>query len=212
VWADELRRIGDSVDAKEQKAKLNEFVRERFEANMRSKDAELSDDLRRYTLRSMQQYRTRYLLAKLTQHVDLAYRGQKISGALDEYTVLEIEHILPDTPEASLRQAFAAQNAGADYDDYKIKLGNLTLLEKPINIVAGNDFFQKKVVEYKKCKNYLTSSIAQINTVGANTSINRINAKLQSFTAWTAESIDQRHEILINLTKDVWITEPLPLD
>jgi hypothetical protein len=34
------------------------------------------------------------------------------------------------------------------------------MLEKPINIVASNDFFPKKKIEYAKCKNYLTSGIA----------------------------------------------------
>lgn len=212
LWADELRNISQISNPKDQKAKLNDFVRDRFETNMKAKDAELADDLRRYNLHSMQQYRTRYLLAKLTQYVDMAYNGVKIPGSLDGYTVLEIEHILPDNPDASLRQYFGTLNPNADYDEYKNRLGNLTLLEKPINIVASNDFFQRKVVEYKKCKNYLTSSIAQINTVGANTSINRINQKLQSFTDWSAANIDKRHEILMELAKDVWTTESIPIN
>ncbi len=212
LWADELRAICQISDPIDQKAKLNEFVRERFDANMKTKDAELADDLRRYTLHSMQQYRTRYLLAKLTQYVDMAYKGLKIPGSLDEYAVLEIEHILPDNPDASLRQYFLSQNPGVDYDDYKNRLGNLTLLEKPINIVAGNDFLQRKAVEYQKCKNYLTSSIAQINTVGVNTSINRINQKLKSFTDWTSAAIDTRHQMLMDLAREVWTTEPIPVD
>jgi hypothetical protein len=212
VWADDLRSISECIDVKEQKAKLNEFVRETLEANMKNKEDELSDYLRRYNLHSMQQYRTRYLLAKLTQYVDMAYKGVKIPGSLDEYTILEIEHILPDKPDASLRQQFYFDSPADDYDEYKVKLGNLTLLEKPINIVAGNDFFQRKAAEYRKCKNYLTSSIVQINTVGSNTSINRINKKLRSFTSWTAYNIDLRHEMLMDLARDVWITTPLSLD
>jgi hypothetical protein len=46
------------------------------------------DALKRYTLDSMQQYRTRYLLAKLTQHVDMAFKGMfkgiKTPGSLEE--------------------------------------------------------------------------------------------------------------------------------
>jgi len=212
LWADELKAICQIANPKDQKAKLNEFVTERFESNMKAKDAELSDDLKRYTLHSMQQYRTRYLLAKLTQYVDMAYKGLKIPGSLDEYTVLEIEHILPDNPDGNLRQYFVSQNPGVDYDDYKNRLGNLTLLEKPINIVAGNDFFKKKAAEYKNCKNYLTSSIAKINTVGVNTSINRINQKLLSFTDWPAASIDKRQEILMTLASEVWTTSAIAID
>jgi hypothetical protein len=95
------------------------------------------------------------------------------------------------------------------YDEYKNRLGNLTLLEKPINIVVGNDFFSTKKAEYRKCKYYLTSSIAEITTVGLNTSINRINQKLQAFDDWTATSIDKRQEILTGLAGEVWRTAPI---
>jgi hypothetical protein len=62
------------------------------------------------------------------------------------------------------------------YDDYKNRLGNLTLLEKPINIVAGNDFYTDKQAEYRKSGNYLTRSLVALTDVGQNTSISRINA------------------------------------
>ena len=176
---------------------------------MTNKDQELSDALKRYTLYTMQQYRTRYLLAKLTQFVDMAYKGLKIPGSLAEYTVLEIEHILPNNPQTNLRQKFENEKQGTRYDDYKNRLGNLTLLEKPINIVASNDFFTVKKAEYRKCKYYLTSSLAELTTVGQNTSINRINEKLKAFDDWSAANIDKRHELLIGLIRDVWKTEVL---
>ncbi|WP_166820083.1 DUF262 domain-containing protein [Thalassoroseus pseudoceratinae] len=206
MWADELRQIAELKDESEQKKQLNEFIEKRFQASMASKTAELMDALKRYTIRSMQQYRTRYLLAKLTQHVDMAYMGVKTAGSLDDYMALEIEHILPNTPEAELRQSFSAANPEANYDEYKNRLGNFTLLEKPINIVAGNDFFEDKKPEYKKCKHYLTTSIVELSTVGKNSSINRINESLKSFTDWSASTIDERQAMLAELVKDVWKT------
>jgi hypothetical protein len=148
IWADELREISELTDTKMQKSRLNEFVAERLQKSIDNKDAELTDALRRYVLGSMQQYRTRYLLAKLTQHVEMAFKGMSAPGSLAEFTALEIEHILPDNPEAELRESFAGGNPGKSYDEYKVRLGNLTLLEKPINIVAGNGFFDKKKAEY----------------------------------------------------------------
>jgi hypothetical protein len=210
VWADELRAIGTTTNPTVQRDKFNTFVLARFQKNMMVKESELADALKRYTLYSMQQYRTRYLLAKLTQYVDMAYKGLKTPGSLGEYTVLEIEHILPDHPDSALRSAFSEANPNARYDDYKNKLGNLTLLEKPINIVAGNDFFAVKKAEYLKCKYYLTSSIAGITTVGQNTSINRINERLRSFDDWSAASIDGRHEMLMGLAREVWKAAPIP--
>jgi hypothetical protein len=209
VWADELRDIGEIADAKAQRIRLNEFVAERLEKNMSGKDAELGDTLRRYSLGSMQQYRTRYLLAKLTQHVEMAFKGMSAAGSLGEFTALEIEHILPDNPEAELRQSFTTANPGNSYDEDKVRLGNLTLLEKPINIVASNGFFEKKKPEYAKSGNYLTRSIAALNAVGKNSSITRINEKLLAFESWSARDIERRQGMLIALGKDVWRTSPI---
>ena len=209
VWADELRTIAGMSDPKEQRELLNAFVVDRFESNMAAKSQELSDALKRLSLYSMQQYRTRYLLARLTQFVDMAFSGVKSPGRLDSYTNLEIEHILPDGPTRELRAKWAEENPDADYDDYKDRLGNLTLLEKPINIVAGNDFYSKKQAEYSKSSNYLTRSLVELTDVGQNTSISRINEKLAAFDVWSASSIDKRHALLTALAQDVWRTVPI---
>jgi hypothetical protein len=85
-WADELRAIAETVIPVKQKVQLNAFVADRFEKNMAGKSQELADALKRFTLYSMQQYRTRYLLARLTQHVEMAFSGLKAgqSGALHQ--------------------------------------------------------------------------------------------------------------------------------
>ena len=205
-WADELRAIAEASDPVKQKVQLNAFVADRFEKNMAGKSQELADALKRFTLHSMQQYRTRYLLARLTQHVEMAFSGLKVPGSLEPFTKLEIEHILPDNPKAELRATWAEENPNAVYDDYKNRLGNLTLLEKPINIVAGNDFYAAKQIEYGKSGNYLTRSLVALTDVGQNTSISRINAKLAAFPAWNAASIEKRHGLLITLAQEVWKT------
>lgn len=209
LWADELRAIAAVTEPMKQCAALNAFVADRFEKNMGAKSQELADALKRFSLYSMQQYRTRYLLARITQHVDMAFSGLKSPGSLEPFTNLEIEHILPDTPTAALREKWASENPGAIYEDYKNKLGNLALLEKPINIVAGNDFYSAKQAEYRKSNNYLTRSLVELTTVGQNTSISRINAKLESFPSWDASAIERRHGLLITLAQDVWRTMPI---
>lgn len=205
-WADELRAIAETSDPVKQKVQLNAFVADRFEKNMAGKAQELADALKRFTLYSMQQYRTRYLLARLTQHVEMAFSGLKVPGSLEPFTKLEIEHILPDNSKAELRATWAAENPNAVYDEYKNRLGNLTLLEKPINIVAGNDFYTAKQVQYSKSGNYLTRSLVALTDVGQNTSISRVNAKLAIFPSWNAEAIEKRHGLLIALAQDVWKT------
>lgn len=205
-WAVELRAIAEASDPVQQKVQLNAFVADRFEKNMAGKSQELADALKRFTLYSMQQYRTRYLLARLTQHVEMAFSGLKVPGSLEPFTKLEIEHILPNKPEDGLHGKWVTENPGAVYDDYKNRLGNLTLLEKPINIVAGNDFYTAKQAEYSKSGNYLTRSLVALTNVGQNTSISRINTKLEAFPAWNAASIEKRHAMLSALAQDVWKT------
>ncbi len=209
VWADEIRAIVGISDPVEQRVKLNEFVASRFEKNMDRKLQELADALRRLTLHSMQRYRIRYLLARLTQHVDMAFSGITSPSSLEPYANLEIEHILPDTPTSELQIKWADNNPDAIYDEYKNKIGNLTLLEKPINIVVSNDYYVEKQSEYIKSNNYLTRSLVELVSVGHNTSITRVNEKLESFSAWSANSIDKRHAILIALAQDIWKTKPL---
>lgn len=211
LWADELRSIAGTIDHIQQKKQLNAFIADRFEKNIESKSKELDDALKRFTLYSMQQYRTRYLLARITQHVDMAFSGIKTPGSLEPFTKLEIEHILPDTPSPELLAKWAAENPNSTYDDYKNRLGNLTLLEKPINIVAGNEFFITKQSEYRKCGNYLTRSLAELTVVGQNTSITRINEKLEAFFIWNAESIERRHKLLIALAREIWRTKPIDI-
>ncbi len=209
TWADEMRGIAALGDATAQKEKINAFVADHFQKNMDGKAQELSDALKRLTLHSMQQYRTRYLLARLAQHVDLAFSGMKTPGSLEPYTTLEIEHILPDTPTAELRAAWAAENPNALYDDYKTRLGNLTLLEKPHNIIAGNNFYAEKLKIYRDCNNYLTRSMVELATIGQNSSVSRINEKLAAFPTWDAAAIEQRHGLLMALAQDIWKTNAL---
>lgn len=210
-WADELRVIADIVDSTQQKIQLNAFIVERFDKNMKGKSQELNDALKRLTLHSMQLYRIRYFLARLTQQVDMAFSGLKVRGSLEPFTKLEIEHILPNNPTAELLVNWNDENPGIAYDDYKNRLGNLTLLEKPINIVAGNDFYAAKKAEYSKSSNYLVRSLVELTSVGQNTSISRMNEKLEAFSEWNAESIDKRQAMLINLAQDVWKTAPIDI-
>lgn len=206
LWADELRVISLEPDLAAQKTRLNSFVAERFETNMESKSAELKDALKRFNLHSMQQYRSRYLIAKLTQYVDMAFNGTKSPASLAPYISLEIEHILPQTPTPELTASWALANPTLNYHLYKARLGNLTLLEKPINVVAGNNFYAEKKALYQESGNYLTRSLVGLSHVGQNTSITRINQDLKPFDAWDSTAIDGRQDMLIGLASDVWKT------
>ncbi len=212
TWADELRAIAAEGDADTQTTQLNEFIETRFKLNADKKRPTLEDSLKRYTLYSMQRYRTRYMLAKIAQHVDMAYQGVTTRDRIDSWQRMEIEHILPDNPEPELRTTFESglhEGDAVKYDEWKNRLGNLTLLEKPINIVASNDFFEKKLPLYKDSATYLTRSLQHLADVGSNSSITRINSKLKAFDTWSTATIEERQAMLIALSEEVWRIRPI---
>lgn len=119
---------------------------------------------------------------------------------------IHIEHILPETPTKELIDDFSGGDT-REYENYKNKIGNRTLLERPINTSIKRDFYSKKLSEYSKSKFYLTRSIKNIEVVGINTSVNRVNKLLKSYDVWNKESIDDRSQMLLNITKRTWVIE-----
>jgi uncharacterized protein with ParB-like and HNH nuclease domain len=204
LWAGELREIAKQKDPTVQKDMLDSFVSTRFVPSVQSKQKELQAFLENYSLGILQYYRTRYFLAKIAQFVDRHFTGVNDKRTLKDFTVLEIEHILPDKPADDVRNSFIQNNPGIDYDKYKIKLGNLTLLQKPLNIVAGNDYNQRKCDQYKNCGFYFTRSLVETPAVGNQSSVNRINQYLKVFPDWNAATIDERQQLLITLALEVW--------
>lgn len=207
-WSADLRVIASIPEEPLQRTAMNEFVEARFQSAMTARHDQLRDALRRFRLGDMQQYRSRYLLARMTQYVDMAFSGVKARGSLEPYTKLEIEHILPQNPGDDLRASWAGDEPH-EYSTYVGRLGNLTLLEKPHNIVASNDFFANKTGLYAKSNNYMTRSIAGLSEVGKNTSVTEINRYLGHFSSWDAPAIDRRTDMLIELALQIWKTRPL---
>lgn len=148
----------------------------------------------------LQLYRVRYILAKLTQYVDMAHSGAKSLPLLDTYYKrgTEIEHILPQSPSDELRAQFE------NYDELLYRLGNLTLLEQPMNGAIKNSPYESKVPVYAASNFYLTSSLHHLDEVGVNTAITRVNKQLLSFDHWDEETIAQRQEMLYNLSTEIW--------
>jgi uncharacterized protein with ParB-like and HNH nuclease domain len=194
-WAKDLITIKTAEE-------LNQFIKDKIEPEVDEKKNSYKSSFLDLNQNSVQQYRMRYILAKIAQYIDQQRLGSYIPQTLDNYitTGIEVEHILPFTPESGLREKI-----GEEYDEVKIKLGNLTLLEKSINASIGNnDFYNHKVGEYSKSAIYLTKSISVLENVGTNTAITRINQRLKSFTDWNSETIMERQELLFDLSKSIW--------
>lgn len=181
---------------------LNAFVASNIAPEVSGKTVEYKDTFHRLSQSDLQVFRLRYLLAKLCQYVDLGRKGIFTAQMLDDYYDTDIEHILPFKPVSE-----EAKSSIEDYDHVKTMLGNLTLIEKPINRSIQNKDYTAKVEEYHKSSYYLTSSLKKVDAVGNNTAINRIGKFLKEFDHWDRSTIEERQELLYKLSLEIWKIE-----
>jgi hypothetical protein len=195
-WAVELRKVGNQAD-------LEAFIARRFVPARADLSARFDDALRRLSLGSVQQYRLRYILAKLTQYIDLeAYGKTEGTKWLSRYTGggFEIEHIFPQQP---------SDGAAAEFGEFENayvadRLGNLVLVEKSINASLGNRPYSQKRDVYRQSQLLLTKALAERPKVGVNTKIDVAVADLDPFTEWNEAFVIERQEKLTTLARSVW--------
>ena len=154
----------------------------------------------------IQQYRLRYVLAKLTQYIDQKAFDNPAHATLQQYMdgAVHIEHILPQTPTAAVKESFDKPD---QYDEYVGKLGNLTLLEQTINTSMGNGCYADKRPCFEQSLFLLTKSLAKKPRVGIDTRLNRAVERLREFESWSSVAIEQRQDMLTELAKEVWLAE-----
>lgn len=185
------------------KAELINFVQSQMKPEIDKKEVEYKARFMSFSEGDLQAYRVRYVLAKLSMYIDQlrinAVKPASIEPYLKNY---EIEHILPQTPLPEVLQHYEEQ--GLNYTQLRSMLGNLTLLEQPINGSIHNNDYASKVQEYAKSNTYLTSSLKQLDQVGSNTAINRTNDLLLSFDHWDQNTIAARQEMLYKIALKIW--------
>lgn len=195
-WSRELRSVKD-------KDELDAFLNSRFKPDMANRASAFSFSLEQLNQNRIQQYRMKYILAKLTQYVEKQAWGNSAHAFLDQYveSSVEVEHILPLNPKPEVLNAF---DKIEEYDEYKIRLGNLCLLEKTINSSISNGSLDEKLPGYEQSSFLLTKSLNKLPSVGSDTSLNRAVANLKSFTTWHSVDIEDRQLRLVELAKLTW--------
>jgi len=208
-WAKKVKAISELGRYESVKNRLNEFIVDELEPEIRNLENDFQVQFLNLSTKSLQGYKIKYILSKIAAYIEAQRIGDKGNVSIQSFLKArnEMEHILPQKPTQELLSTYENQE---QYYRCKFRLGNLTLLEKPINIVAGREFFQTKLKLYKNSKFYMTKSIAEKEQVGVNTSITRINQDLISFSEWNEQSIARRQEMLFNLAKKIWRVETLP--
>jgi Protein of unknown function DUF262/Protein of unknown function (DUF1524) len=119
----------------------------------------------------------RYVLIELNNEMERDHA----KGAKEE--TVSLEHILPKNPDTSWTNALPS---GADPDEWVEMIGNLTLLEKPVNRGLGNKDFATK-----NSKGYGPSELA-------------INADVAAQNVWTWKQIEARSQNLAGVARKVW--------
>ncbi|MHB9053944.1 MAG: HNH endonuclease family protein [Thermoleophilia bacterium] len=196
-WAKELRGITNLED-------LKDFLLKNFEPTKRDLTARFDLAFRELDASFIQQYRMKYLLGKMTQYVNEQAYGSAAEEKLETFVCsnVEIEHILPQSPDEEVIAEFDISMPEAAL--YINRLGNLCLIEKPLNASLGNKPFSQKKVVYPKSKFLLTKGIAEKIVIGKNTSVDRAVKQIEPFLEWTSSMIEKRQVSLGELAKLVW--------
>ena len=196
IWSSDLRAAPDEQA-------LDAFIKNRFTSDLLKRRGNFDFVFQELTQSRIQQYRMRYILAKLTQYVEQQAWNNAAHVNLDQYIAMtvEVEHILPQTPTQEVRGLF---DQAERYGEYLEMVGNLTLLEKTINTSVSNDLYAKKLPGYRQSSFLLTKSLAEKPQVGVNTQLNRAVEHLISFDEWTSKSIERRQVMLARLAVFVW--------
>ena len=156
----------------------------------------------RLSLNSMQQYRIKFILGKITAYVDALRQKQTIVGDMTSYvqSTVEIEHIMPQTCPDKSQYSITEE----DFSIYMNRLGNLTLLENSINKSIQNEGYDVKAKAYKQSKFYLTSALSELVDQGIDTAINRTNKILRAWPNWNKAAIEDRQLLLYELSEMIW--------
>lgn len=197
-WAKQLHILSKISNEAEQISAYNEFLTKEFIVPTQQRMDFFDDYFKRLQM-GKNRTRTRYILNKISLYVQEKWNGSKAPN--DWFSRLDIEHILPNHPKEALKEAFGAEI----YEDYKNRLGNLTLLEAPLNRSLGNDFFEIKKQTYETTNCVFTKSIVGLSvTTGITSQHGQFFQSLPHWSIWTKESIEERQELLLKLTKEVW--------
>ncbi len=201
AWAKEVRSVRSEED-------LNTFLCSRFDRAKAELATRFSDAFERLTTDSLQRYRLRYVLAKLSQWVQLAAFGETEGTqwlSLFVSSGYEIEHIFPQTPSEKAQCEFGTYDDNTRVAD---KLGNLVLVEKSINSSLGNRAYSEKKDVYSESQLLLTRTLAKKPHIGANTKIDAAVAEFEPFEVWNESSIACRQSKLAQVARRVWEVSP----
>lgn len=195
-WAGQVRNARTG-------AELQAFVERSFEPAKTALSDRFDDAFRRLDVGSVQQYRLRYILAKITQYVDIQGYGETEGTKwLGRYTSsgFDIEHIYPQAPTPEAQREFGEPTDA----NVANRLGNLVLVEESINRSLGNRAFSEKRRVYPQSQLLATKALTQRPKIGVDTKIDRAVADIEPFESWSEATVARRQEMIGRLARRIW--------
>ena len=156
-----------------------------FVDNMPS-DEEFEARLEKHVFKGQLEARAKYMLEYLGYGT-----LSPTEMVIKSHRAVELEHIMPQTIDTKkAKQEFGdwVSYLGEDaalHGEYLTKLGNLTMLGKKLNIVASNNPFESKKIEYEKSEIAMTRELAKNE-------------------AWGLKLIDDRTKLLAKQATELW--------
>lgn len=182
---------------------FNTFATGFFDAQKREHATSFRARLRVLKTGDVRQFRLKYLLGKVVRHLDIAAYGEPGHEALAPYLASnnEVEHILAQSASATAKAEFGE---GAADPELIQSLGNLMLLEKTINIVAGAEPYSKKCAVYPSSKFLLSRCQQAPLQVGVNDRITNAIKRLDPAPTWNRAAVEQRQRWFADTALEVW--------
>jgi len=130
--------------------------------------------------------RTKYILSKIEED----HHGHGGKEVVESRYQVHIEHILPERPGKNLTKLWLEpfEISDDEHDEFKKKIGNLTLLEEDPNIRASNRSLEKKQEYYTEDKTDF-----------------KMTHELQERERWGITDIEERSKSLALVATEVWM-------
>lgn len=152
---------------------------------------ELGDNLK--VIPTDEEFKNRLLTISLSKEklaryylraIESQYKGDGTPECIvdSDPNVVDLEHILPKKPKEGEWSNFTIEQV----DEYKNRLGNLTIMSKKLNNDQKSEPFEKKKMNYKISEIKITSEIEK------------------NYTEWNIESINKRQEFLSEIAIKTW--------
>jgi len=202
-WAIKIRKL-KTVD------ELKDFIQKEIGAEIAKRQSSFDGSFEYKTQYDIQpQYRIKYILGRVEDEIREKVNFPKADFVF--YQNQQLEHILPQSGVNIPKDKYEEEY---DYSRAVIKIGNLTLLEAPINQsinhsndISSNEWFNVKTNAYQNSNILLTKTFSE-NTIGKETAYNKyVKENLKHFEEWDKTKINERQLVLKKLMLKLWTVD-----